>query len=259
MFIHNKYKNIFRIDMKIDLYCVCWNEIKILPFVIDYWKRYVNHAYVYDNNSDDGTYEYLKQFDWITVYRYNTDDQFNDKINMNIKNETWKNNTEADWIVCCDMDEVLYSTDINKFLTYCTSKNIDIISPTWNEVYYWDFPEYKENFVLHENADKIYYKNDGFTHKPMIFNRHTVTEMRYAPGAHTCNPNHAGRHLILYDKDNADFKLYHLKNLGIDYKYQRDCILEERMSQLNRIMGWGIHYKHSYQFVKDDFEKVINN
>ena len=28
--------------MKIDLYTLCWNEMKIIPFVIDYWKNIKN-------------------------------------------------------------------------------------------------------------------------------------------------------------------------------------------------------------------------
>ena len=40
--------------MKVDLYTLCWNEIKIIPFVIDYWKNIKEqidefHVYVYDN------------------------------------------------------------------------------------------------------------------------------------------------------------------------------------------------------------------
>ena len=32
-------------DLTVDLYTLCWNEIDLLPFVIDYWKRFVRQAY----------------------------------------------------------------------------------------------------------------------------------------------------------------------------------------------------------------------
>lgn len=39
---------------KIIVYTLCWNEIDILPFVIDYWKAMgISKAVVYDNESDD--------------------------------------------------------------------------------------------------------------------------------------------------------------------------------------------------------------
>lgn len=98
-----------------------------MPFVIEYWKRFVNHAYIYDNGSDDGTIDYLKQFDWITVIPLEPDG-FNDKVNMSIKNNAWKNNITADYICVCNMDECLYADDIEKSLDYCEQHNIDIIT-----------------------------------------------------------------------------------------------------------------------------------
>lgn len=53
--------------MKVDLYTLCWNEIKIIPFVIDYWKNIKEqvdefHVYIYDNGSDDGSVEELRKY-----------------------------------------------------------------------------------------------------------------------------------------------------------------------------------------------------
>ena len=45
---------------KIHVYVVCWNEIDIAPFVVDYWKQYAQKVVVFDNGSTDGTIDYLK-------------------------------------------------------------------------------------------------------------------------------------------------------------------------------------------------------
>lgn len=237
----------------IDLYCVCWNEIKVLPFVIDYWKRFVRHAYVYDNGSDDGTIEYLNQFEWITVIPFETDG-FNDQVNMDIKNNVWKN-SDADYVVVCDLDECLYSEDLEHMLTLCDKHNIDVIAPSWYDVYYWDFPKYINDKLLHENANALSYADNVWTHKAILFKPNNVEEMNYHPGCHECQPKHKGKILICLKED--DLKILHCKNLGIDYLYERCQTLEKRRSELNRQRGWGTHYNITKEDIKKNFNKVI--
>ena len=59
--------------MNIDVYTLCWNEMAILPFVIEAWKRFARHVYVFDNGSTDGSIEFLKRYDWITVEHFGKD------------------------------------------------------------------------------------------------------------------------------------------------------------------------------------------
>ena len=33
--------------MIIDVYCLCYNEIKLAPFAVQYWKRYAHKVYIY--------------------------------------------------------------------------------------------------------------------------------------------------------------------------------------------------------------------
>lgn len=49
----------------------------------------------------------------------------------------------------------------------------------------------------------------------------------------------------------------HCKNLGIDYTYERCKILENRRSDLNRKMGWGIHYNVSKNEIIERFKAAI--
>ena len=44
---------------RIHVYVVCWNEMDILPFCVDYWKRYAEKVVVYDNGSTDGSLEFM--------------------------------------------------------------------------------------------------------------------------------------------------------------------------------------------------------
>lgn len=47
--------------MIVEWFTFCYNEIQILPFVVDYWKHMNAHVTVYDNESNDGSYEFLKK------------------------------------------------------------------------------------------------------------------------------------------------------------------------------------------------------
>jgi len=53
--------------MTVHVHTFCWNEMEILPFVVQYWKRFADKVFVYDNGSDDGSVEYLKKFDFVEV------------------------------------------------------------------------------------------------------------------------------------------------------------------------------------------------
>lgn len=241
--------------MNIDLYCVCWNEIKVLPFVIEYWKKFVRHAYVFDNESDDGTVEYLSQFDWITIIPFNTKG-FNDMNNLNIKNNCWKN-SDADWVVVCDLDECLYNENLKEKLYEYDKEDITIVIPLWKEVYCKDFPNNEENTLLHERCDKIITSPSSQCFKAILFKPQLVQEMNYSPGCHQMNPR------LLYGSvhtcdENDNIYLFHLKHLGIDYYYKRCRTLEERRSDMNKRFGWGIHYNITYEQAVEEFSKAIN-
>jgi hypothetical protein len=241
--------------MKIDLYCVCWNEVKIAPFVVEYWKRFVNHVYVYDNGSNDGTLKFLKKHNWITIRHFDSDG-FNDEVHMSIKNNCWKNNTEADWIVVCDFDECLFCDNLEEKLNKFVSMGIDIVVPTWNTVFNWDFPEVKNNKLVHETADTIQERTDINSRKAILFYKKTVQEMGYGVGCHTMTPVHKGG--LYYCTPNDNINLYHLKHLGVDYTYKRCVTLKKRLSEINKNNGWGTHYDVTKDDVRNEFVDVMN-
>ena len=101
--------------MKIWIYTICYNEMRILPWVIDYWEQYADHVVVYDNMSTDGSKEYLMEYDWIEVRDLDTHGKFCDSVNRDIKNTVWKEcrNKGVDFVQVCDLDEVLYANGDN--------------------------------------------------------------------------------------------------------------------------------------------------
>ena len=46
--------------MRIEVFTFCWNEMTVLPFAVDYWRRYADHVTVFDNGSTDGSIEFMQ-------------------------------------------------------------------------------------------------------------------------------------------------------------------------------------------------------
>ena len=121
----------------------------ILPFVIDYWKRFVTHAWVYDNGSTDGSIEYLQEFPWITVEHFETSGMDDDVI-KDIKNSCWKNSKgAADFVVVCDIDESLYIKDVNQELQNMIDSGYTVCGPNWSSFISDDMPQYESDKLLH--------------------------------------------------------------------------------------------------------------
>ncbi len=37
--------------MKVDVYVLCYNESKLVPFALDYWAKFASNVYVLDNST----------------------------------------------------------------------------------------------------------------------------------------------------------------------------------------------------------------
>lgn len=232
--------------MKIDLYTFCWNEMDILPFVVDYWKRFVTHAYVYDNGSTDGSVEYLKQFDWITVEHFETNGTDDAKL-RDLKNAEWKKSKgKADWVVICDMDEIVYSKDLLKEFEYASANGYTAIDCDW----YWFCEDYLPKYendgkLLHQKCSKFFI-NPG---KHLIFNPNEIDEINYVVGAHSANPK--GNYKP-YKSDKI--VVFHTnKGFGIDYKIERYKVMNDNLSETNRRNKWCIHYGFSKDVLIKDY------
>jgi len=97
------------------------NEANRLPFFLEYYRNLgVNQFYIVDNNSDDGTLEFLKSQDDVTLYW--TDDSFLDSLCGLTWLDEMRNKHGLDsWCLTVDCDELLVYPLINQIplLTFC--------------------------------------------------------------------------------------------------------------------------------------------
>lgn len=244
-------------NMKIDLYTLCYNEMDILPFVIDYWKRFVSKAYVFDNGSTDGSIEYLKQYDWIEVIPFKTEGQ-NDYVQALIKNNCWKS-FKADFVCVCDMDELIYSEDLEKELQYMKDNCYNVLGCKWYALCNDTKPPYTEGKLLHELCDKFYMQDINRTHphlgKFMIFDPNRISDMGYSVGCHIANPKPLFK---LYVSDKV-YAIHINKGFGVDYFCAKRKRMNDNLSKENKQGGLCFEYGFGYEKNKEEYLNYQKN
>lgn len=232
----------------IAIICTHKNHMKISPFVLDYWKQFVTHAYVFDNGSTDGSLENFKQYDWITVndISQHTGGKLNDYVNVQIKNTIWKNLKYLyDYVILCDFDECPYCEDWNKVLTHLDNLNAALIYPKHCNMISDEFIEYDNNKLYHElnpycedlnmcGMFELRRRNRCY-----IINPKLVEEINYLPGQEFCCP--IADNMTPYYVNNI--YMFHLHYIGIQYANNiRDKNLTE-MDDIGKKNNLGFQYK----------------
>jgi len=224
----------------------------ILPFVVDYWKRFVTHATVFDNGSDDGSIEFLNKFDWIDVIHYETGGKIKDSEYLRIKDNSWKESRgKADFVVVCDMDECLFSLNIDSVLKYMKDNGYTIANPPMYRLFGDCVPQYEEGKLLHEISRR--WKLNGGADKPILFDPNKIAEINYVHGSHKCSPT---GEVKWYNNDGL-FTMDIRKGFGVDYYINKMNIMKNRLSEENLRHGWGIHYAFQEDFHRKDYEQGI--
>ena len=173
-------------DLKVYLYIVCYNESFIIPHLLKHY-HYVDKIFIYDNCSDDNSYEILKKDDRCEIIYYSS--KFDDTINQYIKNNCWKQHIgECDYCIVQDADEFLYHTKglhyilkeskkQNKIFSYFPIKGINMVSE--KTVYTTDSFLYEQVFTGY--FDRMYSKLN-------IFSPNLIKCMNYTAGSHESRP-----------------------------------------------------------------------
>ena len=224
--------------MKIEAYIICWNEARILPWVLQYWHAAgIDKLIVYDNGSTDDTLAILDDFPLTTEVRhFDTGGLFDDRKHREIKNTCWRD-SDADWVFVGDADEVLFTPVRLKEYLKGVGIETQIIQPCLYQMVAWALPfnyfrmippGYHDCIRLHEYSEVRLQKLGP--NKVNLFQPSELLQMRYDLGAHHCRP--------LFDGDfevpvvyREDLSWFHIKNLGVEYLLQRNAELYARLPQ----------------------------
>lgn len=233
----------------IHYYSICWNEEKILPFVLDYYAPFCEKIVILDNESDDNSRSIIRLYPNAEVRNYTSNGEIRDDIYLEIKNNIWKESRgKADWVIICDVDEILYHPKLLKKLDELKSIGISIIRPHGFDMYAESYPEKS----LLEITNGI--KDNRHLGKCIIFNPNLIEEINYKTGCHKCYPT--GK-IKFYKKD--DIKLLHYKCLNLDFLVERFDLLKKRLSNYNIENKFGKHYLAEKELIKERFLTNLAN
>ena len=247
--------------MRIEVFTLCWNEMAILPFAVDYWRRFASHVTVYDNGSTDGSVEYLKnQGEFISVRHFDTSDRKDNTAHMILKNKIWKEaRGRADFVCVCDLDEFLI---FNHDAAYrFIASGATICEPVWYELVSDEMPEHISGKLLHQlrpmaAMPRISPRMPTIS-KAVLFDPNKISEINYGPGSHRCDPTGEVRWY------SGDIYVLHVNNaLSLEYRLNRYHQQRDRLSADDRLKGYGKHYGTNDDQIRKDWiemhERAIN-
>ena len=232
--------------MIIHAHIIAYNEEKILPFILDYYSKICDKIYIYDNMSTDSSDEIYKKYEKVIVIKCNSDNTFNDLINKEIKSNGYKQySREADWVIVCDCDEILYHSKLLDKLTYYKENGITVPKVNGHDMVSETFPEYDGGLI----TTKVKTGSEVYAPfcKNIIFNPKLNVE--FGIGGHS------------FKCDNATFsvspelKLLHYKFLGVEYVENIYKARMERLSEFNKEHKFGEHY---FNVPYDYMEKLLS-
>ena len=233
--------------MTITVYTFLYNEEDILPYFLKHYSQFVDKIVVYNNMSTDNSIEILNN--WkdceIEIRDFDTNNQYDEGTLMKLKNECWKE-CESDYVIVCDMDELLYHPDIKNFIQ--KQSYVDYFTPSGYDMIGDEVPtDYsKQIYEIIQNGTE----NVGYS-KNVLFKRKDVLETNYSAGAHMSSFQGTKR---LVNCTTDHLKLLHYKWLSVDYGVGKNTHYNDRTSTHSRNNNWGIHYT----FKKEKMVKIYN-
>lgn len=239
--------------MRIEVFTFCWNEMVVLPFAVDYWRRYADHVTVFDNGSTDGSIEFMQQHsDLITIEHWETNNQINDKMLLDAKNNMWKRaRGSADLVVVADMDEMLIP--VGNELQRMLDEGYTVCTPRWFAMMSDAVPTHEDGKLLHEIRPYAI-QSPG---KVIVFDPNKIDNVNYDPGAHQCRPEG-----FVQWFDGGIYCLHTDHNFSLEHKIERYRQMNARQSAINRQKGWGIHYGFSEEHLRkwwgEAWQQTIN-
>jgi hypothetical protein len=231
--------------MKIEAFAICYNEEALLPYYLKHYSEFCDQITIFDNYSTDRSEEICKANPKVRLIKYDTGNQIRDDIYLQIKNNCWKT-SDADWVIVGDIDELVYHADIIKALKNVILSDATIITPQMYNMYSEKFPT-TEGQIYEE-----VYLGIACGSKTNVFRPREITNVNYDPGCHVAHPE---GNVVFYHV--VGMKTFHMRFLGKQWVIDRNEQSRKRLSEINKQLGWGIHYHDTAEQISNDFDRDI--
>jgi len=228
--------------MKIEVHSLLHNEILMLPYFVRHYSQFADIIF-YESNSTDGSPEFAELLGCKVVKIQDNDNLVDERIFTDLKNNCWKD-SKADWVIIGDTDEFVYHPDLVNILK---KTKYNMFRPQEFLMYDRKFPS-KDGQIY----DELMYGTSGVmgSGKTNLFKPSEIKEINYNHGSHSCNPS---GNIRLCPK--TDIKTLHYHFPSVEYRIARNRYIANRLSAINKQMGWGVHHSWSEQEVRAFFEK----
>jgi len=217
--------------LKINVYAVCWNEEQRLPYFLRHNETFANRIIIYDNMSTDRSQEIIKSHPKAELRTYDTEGKIRDDVYLFIKNNVWKHDEYADWVIVGDVDELIYNKNIIQRLREIQEGGYTVVEPKAYKFFRKEFPDtegqiYEQVYMGKECATKL-----------CIFKPNELEEIGFTPGCHSAFPK---GNVNVYTADDIFF--LHFNFIGKEFIAKRRIEYSKRLSPQNMEHGWGLHY-----------------
>lgn len=244
--------------MRLEAFILCFNESKMIEHTLNYYSKICDKITIIDNQSTDDSIAIVrKKFPDVIIEELNTNGEFREDIQINIRNNIWKQ-SNADFVIMADMDEFIVDEDIFSKLNIMKELNIAIPKVKGYNMFSENFPtNYKElifDQVTNGFRDQTFDKN-------IIFNPKLVKDMNFGPGSHMCKPVYKDGYEVNVNH-HIELKLLHFKYLGREYLYKKHSLYANRMSEVNKKHNYGFEYELGNNHIDKVFNtlnKQLNN
>jgi hypothetical protein len=234
----------------IHLYCLCWNEMAMLPHFFQHYETLVDRYFVFDDGSTDGSLDLLRQHPKVSLRRFEVEgDSFVANARAFYDSAWHESRGRAHWVLLVNIDEHLYHPQGRDYFRRSLRKGYTVLPAKGYEMV-------SDSFPGREAALHITVKNgipSDFLNKLCAFQPDAITHIGYGVGRHQAAPR--GRVIA---PPCAELKLLHYKFLGVSYVIERYAQLRERMRQGDRDRQWGRHYFKDADTIAIDHESILS-
>lgn len=247
---------------KVNAHVLCYNEAEIIGYAVRHYRTFCSRVIVHDLGSTDGSQDIAIK-EGSSVIQRDCKGEFDDRLNKEIKQESWKNSDSA-WIIQADADELIYfPTGATLALASYESQGLAVVKPYGFEMLSDEYPTGPGqiyDYVKMGSREELWYS------KPILFSPKRVKHMEFSTGAHTVEVTLvSGRKLPNPTKfSNPACYLLHYHHLGgVDRIGRRYADNQKRQSAMNKKMHWGCqtdpfaHAHHKRTMILPKLERVI--
>lgn len=231
---------------RIELYCLCWNDARMLPFFFRHYDPIVDRYFVYDNGSTDGSLALLKNHGRVEVTHFDVPGDSFCEEECRLCDTIWRD-SKADWVIVTDLDEHLYRPNLTEYLSRCTDEGVTAIQSIGYEMVSDTFPSADRPLL-----ELVTHGVRGIGHDRLcIFNPRALTATNYTVGRHAAIPE--GQ--VVWPEW-PEVLLLHFKQLGLDYLIKRSSDLRKGLKSKDVEQGWGVHYTWTASKITEAWQEL---